>query len=76
MVATLKPHTVLHPLAAAAERGHMAAVSCLLLALGAPPNHDGSVVDGLAQHTPLMLAAGGCGVGCGWVWGLGLGREG
>ena len=68
MVATLKPHTVLHPLAAAAERGHMAAVSCLLLALGAPPNHDGSVVDGLAQHTPLMLAAlKAAAVSAGWV---------
>lgn len=57
MVATLRRRTALHPLAAAAERGYLGAVEALL-ALGAPPNHDGSVVAGTLQCTPLMLAAG------------------
>ena len=58
MVGTLKRRTALHPLAAAAERGQLAAVE-RLLALGAPANHEGSVWGGVVQVTPLMLAAGG-----------------
>lgn len=57
MVPVLRRRTALHPLAAAAERGHLAAVG-RLLELGAPPNHDASVAAGVLQTTPLMLAAG------------------
>lgn len=60
MVGTTRRRTALHPLAAAAERGHLAAVE-RLLELGAPPNHDGSVAAGVLQCTPLQLAAGGQG---------------
>jgi hypothetical protein len=62
MVGTLKRRTALHPLAAAAERGQLAAVE-RLLELGAPAGHGDSVVAGVAQHTPLMLAAGEAGRG-------------
>jgi hypothetical protein len=62
MLGTLKRRTALHPLAAAAERGQLAAVE-RLLALGAPVDHEGSVWGGVVQFTPLMLAAGGCGKG-------------
>ncbi len=57
MLGVLRRRTILHPLAAAAERGHLAVVQ-RLLQLGAPPDHDRSVWAGVAQHTPLMLAAG------------------
>jgi hypothetical protein len=57
MVGSLRRRTALHPLAAAAEQGHEAAVS-RLLELGAPAGHDGSMVAGVGQYTPLMLAAG------------------
>ncbi|PRW56961.1 ankyrin repeat domain-containing 50-like [Chlorella sorokiniana] len=57
MVGTTRRRTSLHPLAAAAERGQLAAVE-RLLELGAPPNHDGSVAAGVLQCTPLQLAAG------------------
>lgn len=58
MVGTTRRRTALHPLAAAAERGQLAAVE-RLLELGAPPNHDGSVSAACLQSTPLQLAAGG-----------------
>lgn len=57
MLGVLRRRTILHPLAAAAERGHLAVVQ-LLLRLGAPADPDRSVWAGVAQHTPLMLAAG------------------
>ena len=57
MLGMLRRRTTLHPLAAAAERGHLAVVR-RLLELGALPGHDRSVWAGVAQCTPLMLAAG------------------
>ena len=67
MVPVLRRRTALHPLAAAAERGHLAAVG-KLLELEAPPNHDSSVAAGVLQTTPLMLAAGGlCGEAVRWA---------
>lgn len=67
MLASVGRGTTLHPLAAAAQWGHMAAVS-RLLQLGAPPDHDSSSVAGVQQCTPLMLAAGDgqgrAGLGC------------
>lgn len=72
MVGTLCRRTALHPLAAAAELGQLAAVECLL-ALGAPPSHGCNTSGGVAQCTPLGLAAGGrgrgwrvCRAGLGW----------
>ncbi|KAL4452217.1 hypothetical protein ABPG75_007879 [Micractinium tetrahymenae] len=58
MLGVLRRRTILHPLAAAAERGHLAVVN-RLLQLGAPADHDRSVWAGVAQYTPLMLAAAG-----------------
>lgn len=65
MLGVLRRRTILHPLAAAADHGHLAVVQ-RLLQLGAPPDHDRSVWTGVAQCTPLMLAAGEGAVGTCW----------